>query len=89
MQSFRDIKKFPWCLQNCKGKATIYKGSNTYLSNYRPISLLPFLSKVFDRVVFDRKEEFLSINKILYDIQSGFKKTTQQIHVFLFWLIKF
>ena len=62
----------------------VKKGSAMDPSSYRPISLLPLLSKVFDRVVFDRKEEFLSINKILYDIQSGFKKTTQQIHVFLF-----
>ena len=50
------------------------KGSKTYPSNYRPISLLPLLSKAFERVVFDQTEEFLSLNKILYDYQSGFRK---------------
>ena len=32
------------------------------------------LSKVFERVVLDQTEEFLSLNKILYDYQSGFRK---------------
>ena len=42
--------------------------------NYRPISLLPLLSKVFERVVLDQLKEFLSLNKILCDYQSGFRK---------------
>ena len=50
------------------------KGSKTDPSNYRPISLLPLLSKVFEWVVLDQTEEFLSVNKILYNYQSGFKK---------------
>ena len=32
------------------------------------------LSKVYERVVFDQKKEFLSYNKILHDYQSGFRK---------------
>ena len=32
------------------------------------------LSKVFERVVLDQTEEFFSLNKILYDYQSGFRK---------------
>ena len=32
------------------------------------------LSKVFERVVLDQTEEFLSLNKILYDYQSSFRK---------------
>ena len=32
------------------------------------------LSKVFERVVLDQTEEFLSLNRILYDYQSGFRK---------------
>ena len=50
------------------------KGSKTDPSNYRAISLLPLLSKVFEWVVLDQTEEFLSVNKILYNYQSGFKK---------------
>ena len=32
------------------------------------------LCKVFERVVLDQTEEFLSLNKILYDYKSGFRK---------------
>ena len=32
------------------------------------------LSKVFERVVLDQTEEFLSLNKVLHDYQSGFRK---------------
>ena len=55
-------------------KSLFKKGSKTDPSNYRLISLLPLLSKVFERVVLDQTEEFLSLNKILYDYQSGFRK---------------
>ena len=56
-------------------KPLFKKGSKTDPSNYRPISLLPLLSKVFERVVLDQTEEFLSLNKVLYDYQSGFRKS--------------
>ena len=32
------------------------------------------LSKIFERVVLNQTEEFLSLNKVLYDYQSGFRK---------------
>ena len=57
-----------------KVKPLFKKGSKTVPSNYRPISLLSLLSKVFERVVLDQTEEFFSLNKILYDYQSGFRK---------------
>ena len=50
------------------------KGSKTNPQNYRPISLLPFLSKIIERIVHDQTEEFLSKNKLLYRFQSGFRK---------------
>ena len=33
------------------------------------------LSKIFERVVLNQTEEFLSLNKVLYDYQSGFRKS--------------
>ena len=43
------------------------------------------LSKVFERVVLDQTEEFLSLDKILYYYQSGFRKnhTTDTCFSFL------
>ena len=80
MQSFHDIRKFSWCLQNCKVKATIKKGSKTDQSNCRSIFLLSLskfllpLLEVFERVSLDQAEEFSSLIMILYDYQSSFRK---------------
>ena len=68
------LGSFPDACKIAKVKPLFKKGSKTDPSNYRPISLLPLLSKVFERVVLDQTEEFLSLNKILYDYQSGFRK---------------
>ena len=65
---------FPDACKIAKVKSLFKKGSKTDPSNYRPISLLPLLSKVFEKVFLDQTEEFLSLNKILYDYQSGFRK---------------
>ena len=68
------LGSFPDACKIIKVKLLFKKGSKTDPSNYRPISLLPLLSKVFERVARDQTEEFLSLNKILYDYQSGFRK---------------
>ena len=44
------------------------------MENYRPISLLSTLSKVFDRVVFEPLYEHLKSKKLLYQSQYGFRK---------------
>ena len=42
--------------------------------NYRPISLLPLVSKLFEKVIHTQTHSFLDENKILYKFQSGFMK---------------
>ena len=68
------LGSFPDACKIAKVKPLFQKGSKTDSSNYRPISLLPLLSKVFEKVILDQTEEFLSLNKILYHYQSGFRK---------------
>ena len=68
------LESFPDACKIAKVKALFKKGSKADPSNYRPISLLPLLSKVFESVVLDQTEEFLSLDKILYDYKSGFRK---------------
>ena len=42
-------------------------------SNYRPISLLPLISKIFEKIVHDQMIDYLAQYNILYKYQSGFR----------------
>ncbi len=42
--------------------------------NYRPISILSAISKIFEKIVFDQLCQYLITNNILTDYQSGFRK---------------
>ena len=57
-----------------KLKPLFKKGSKTDPKNYRPISLLPLVSEIFERAVHDQLQGYLEENKILYKYQSGFRK---------------
>ena len=59
----------------------IYKAKeHQLLTNYRPISLLPVLSKVLEKVVYAKVSKFLEINAILCPSQYGFRKRHSTIH---------
>ena len=45
----------------------------SFLSNFRPISKLPFMSKVLEKVVLTRLQTFLVNNNVYEKFQSGFK----------------
>ncbi len=45
------------------------------LGNYRPISNLPFLSKILDKVASSQLYSFLEKNDICEDLQSGFRSS--------------
>ena len=49
------------------------KGDPSLLTNYRPISLLPTLSKIFERAIFTQLYSFFITNKILCEQQFGFR----------------
>ena len=52
----------------------IYKsGPKENMSNYRPISLLPVLSKVFENLIYNRIFSFLKKHNILSSTQYGFR----------------
>ena len=54
----------------------IYKGGgNLNPSNYRGIALSSCFSKLFNRVLFNRLDEFIENNNILCYEQIGFKKS--------------
>lgn len=49
------------------------KANPSSFSEYRPISILPFLSKVLERVVHQQMSDFLSEHQLLNPFQSGFR----------------
>lgn len=49
-------------------------GNNTLASNYRPISLLPIISKIFERCLGRRIESFLQRTGVLNQNQFDFRK---------------
>ena len=53
----------------------LYKKDDSMIfSNYRPVSLLCSLSKVFEKIMYNRLIPFLKKYKILYEFQFGFRK---------------
>ena len=48
-------------------------GSDMVMKNYRPVSLLPTLSKILERVVYNRIFKFLVKHSILHPSQYGFQ----------------
>ena len=51
----------------------ITKKSKCDVGNYRPISVLPVLSKILERAVHDQLYNYLTCNNILHQCQSGFR----------------
>ena len=49
-------------------------GLSTLFSNYRPVSVLPALSKIFERLLYIRLLKFINDNNVLYRFQFGFRE---------------
>ena len=65
---------FPANLKVAKVLPLFKKGDEKLLDNYRPISLLPVLSKVFEKVVYNQVYEYFTLHKLFYKSQYGFRK---------------
>ena len=64
---------FPDSLKIAKIIPLYKKGNINSITNYRPISLLPTLSKVFERVIFNQLYLYLDHNNLLSEEQYGFR----------------
>lgn len=50
-----------------------------FAASYRPIRLLPTLSKVFERIIYKKIKKFESINNILITNQFGFRNNRSSV----------
>ena len=64
---------FPEMLQIAKIKPLYKKGDLSCFNNYRPISLLPTISKVFERVIHTQLFNYFDVNDLLTEQQYGFR----------------
>ena len=59
------VRVVPLHKKKCKTDAGIY----------RPISVLNRVSKVFENIIFNQLNDFLTQHKLLYEFQSGFRSS--------------
>ena len=53
----------------------LFKGGENYeLGNYRPISVLPYFSKILEKIMYNRLYKYLTDNSILYKKKFGFNE---------------
>ena len=56
-----------------KLKPIFKKGARADPKNYRPISLLPLVSKIIEKSIHFQIEDYLNRRKLIYMYQSGFR----------------
>ena len=66
------LGSFPDPCKIAKLKPLLKNGSKSNPSNYRPISLLPLISKIIEKLIYEQTSSFLSNNDISYNYQSLF-----------------
>ena len=65
---------FPNLLKTSKVIPLYKKDDNTKMSNYRPIVLLPSISKIFEKVILPQLRKYLDENNLICEKQYGFRK---------------
>ena len=64
---------FPDAFKTAKVTPIYKKGDKTNLNNYRPISVLPTISKMFERVIHIQLYDYFCKNNLLCEQQYGFR----------------
>ena len=59
------------------------KNDKQIISNYRPISLLPICSKIFEKIIFNHLYNFFNTNNLITNKQSGFRPGDSTINQLL------
>ena len=63
---------FPQCLKMARVIPIYKSGKKLLVENYRPISTLPFMSQIIEKLIHSRLYSYLMQYNILYENQLGF-----------------
>jgi len=64
---------FPTLWKSANVTPTHKKENKQLIKNYRPISLIPIFSKIFEKILFRRMYNFFVMNNLITNNQSGFR----------------
>ena len=78
-----EVGVFPQIFKTAKVIPIHKKGPKDTLSNYRPISLLPILSKVFEKLIKNNFMDFFNKHRIFFKNQYGFRENHNVVHALL------
>jgi hypothetical protein len=67
-----DLDQFPSEWKAARVIPLFKKGQRSLLDNYRPISILPVVSKLMERILYDQMFEYLNRENLLSKHQFGF-----------------
>ena len=74
---------FPDSLKIAKVVPIHKYNSKSSVSNYRPISILPAISKVFAKLIYTRTISFRTKHSILISTQNGFRRNHVTLHALI------
>ena len=77
---FLDLGLYPNCLKTARVTA-LHKGGEKFISeNYRSISVLTHINKIFEKLIYARLNDFITEQNILENSQYGFRKKHSTSH---------
>ena len=74
---------YPNSLKIAKVIPIFKSGSKTSVNNYRPISILSTINKIFEKIIYSRLVNYIDKFKLLYKYQFGFRKNHSTEHVLI------
>ena len=74
---------YPSNLKIAKVIPIFKKGDQTSINNYRPISILSPINKIFEKVLYARLIKYIDKSNILYKFQYGFRKKHSTEHALI------
>ena len=55
------------------------KGNKNLINKYRPVSLLPIFSKIYEKCIYDTLYKYFEGNDLFFKSQSGFRKGNSDV----------